>query len=302
MRQFIYLPEHAGLREWPSGLLRLDGIEKTEDPSAADIFVCPGNIRIFEASPGVLDHQKLYRLPFISGNEHRTVFLDVSDNFTKPVNLPILFIKCDARTWMLPHDPNTIQMAWPVEDYRECVVVPEGGFKYDISFQGWLSSDARKQSFQAFKWTIGLNCDFAGYKDFCGYIYDQPEGIRRRQEFRRSMRESRIALCPESIPGVLPYRFFEAMSAGRVPLLVSSDYVLPFDDEIPYGEFILHCPSAEASKAGQIATEFLQSHFDEQIIEMGRKARRYWQQFLDCRLWPRTMAYAVEKKMRRVAA
>lgn len=306
MRQFVYKPDDAGLAEWPAGTLRLDGIEVTEDPNVADVFVCPGNIRIFEKETGVLDMDKLNRLPYFKGNESLHVFFDVSDNFTKPINLPILFIKCDARTWMLKDDPNTIQMAWPVEDYSECIPVPEGGFKYDLTFHGWLSGwvdrnglqvSPRKDSTEACKKVSRLTCDIAGYDDFCGYIYYQAEGIRRRSEFRRSMHESRIALCPESIPGVFPYRYFEAMSAGRVPLLVGSDFVYPFTDEIDYGAFTLTCSRDDADKAGEVAAEFLMLHSDEEIVEIGKLARQAWSRWLDSRNWPTLHAAAVLKKL-----
>ncbi len=255
---------------------------------------------MFEAIPGsgTISLNKLYGLPYIPGNESRHAFFDVSDNFKTAVHLPILFIKCDARQWMLKDDPNTIQIAWPVEDYAECMEIPDGGFKYDVSFHGWLSTDARREASNACKMNVFLNCDIAQYSDFTGYIYHEPEGIRRRAEFRRSMRESRLALCPESIPGVLPYRFFEAMSAARIPLLVSSDYVLPFANEIPYDDFIIRVESRDAASAGVAALAYLDHKTDAEIIERGLEARHYWKKWLDCRDWPRTMAYGVQQKLK----
>ncbi len=302
MRQYIYKPEHVSMRQWPSGELRLDGIEVTEDATKADIFVCPGNIRIFEQGTGVLNMAKLNRLPHFTGNEARHVFFDCSDNFKAPINLPIIFIRCDVRTWMLPHDPNTIQVAWPVEDFAECIPVPDGGFMYDVSFHAWLSSDARKNAAESILPRSDIAFDYAGYSDFTGYIYHEPEGLRRRAEFRRSMRDSRVALCPESIPGVLPYRFFEAMSAGRVPVLVGSDYVLPFADEIPYEYFVIQCSTENASNVGNLIRSFLDEHDDEAMIEFGLMARRWWDKYLNAKDWPKTMAYAVEKHLCPTAA
>lgn len=351
-----------GLSEWPSGTLRLEGIEQTSNPSEADIFVCPGNIRIFEMGSGILDPDKLNRLPYFAGNESRHVFFDVSDNFKQPVNLPIIFIRCDVRTWMLPHDQSTIQMAWPVGDFSkdiysilqvagkkrlnkrgtlvwqwnvtdvasmeeangiiegrkaedpsaaftvtkltESLTLPEGGFKFDVSAQIWDSSDVRIESAESCARHMGLKSDIARYRNFSGYLsnpehleYDPAEWVRRRQEFRRSMKESRVALCGESIPGVLPYRFFEAMSAGRVPLLIGSDYVLPFESDIPYKDFILTLPREQAHQAANTVRRFVMSHTDERIAEMGRYARKYWERYLNSADWPRLMAEAVQKKL-----
>lgn len=296
MKQYIYSAAEAGLAAWPSGELRLEGIEVTGDPGAADVFVCPGNLSLFQAE-GRLDI-----LPFMRTDEARHVFMDVSDNFTQALHRKCMFIRCDIRSWMLKDDPNSIAFAWPVEDFPECVEQAAGGFRFDLSFQGWLWSAARQESVRACQDNPKLTCDIAGYPDFCGYIYYTDEGIRRRAEFRRSMRESRIALCPESIPGVLPYRFFEAMSAGRIPLLVGSDYVLPFAEEIPYNDFILHCPAESARAADQVAFAFIQSHTDTAIIDKGLEARYYWKKYLNREDWPRTMAEAVRKQLGKLTA
>jgi hypothetical protein len=290
IRQYIYKPEELGRQDWPSGTLRLEGIEVTANPDEADVVVCPGSLEMFR------NPDDLYKLPFFRGREAKHCFFDVSDHETQYYQ-PSMFIRCNLRPWNLASDPNSIQMAWPVENYAECVDVSVGGFKYDVSFQGWNWSDVRKASTHACVEHPTLKCDIATYSDFCGYIFDQPEGIRRRAEFRRSMKESRIMLCPESIPGVFPYRFFEAMSAGRVPLLIGSDFVLPFVEEIPYHEFCLCLSREGASLAGIAVRNFLDRTSDERLIEMGKKARSYWLKWLNSSDWPSTMAYAVRNKL-----
>lgn len=283
---------------WPSGELRLEGIDVTKIPSEADIFVIPGTIRLFESNSGVLDHAKLNRLPYFKGRESRHVFFDVSDNFTQPINLPIIFLRCDARSWMLPSDMNTIQMAWPVSDYAECVDVPACGFSHDIGFRGWNWSEARQIATKSCAEDSRLNCDFALYSDFFGYRKpEDPEFAIRRNAFKRSLRECRLQLCPVSIESVFPYRYWETLSAGRVPLLVGSDFVFPFADEIDYSAFTVFCPRADADRAGCIAVDFLRSHSDDDIIDMGKLARKTWVQWLDSRKWPELMSYAVQKKL-----
>lgn len=291
MRQFIYKPEHVGLTEWPSGTLRLEGIHVTDDPEEADVFVCPGSLALFR------NPEDLKKLPYFKGRESIHCFFDVSDHETQ-YHQPSMFIRCNLRPFNLEADPNSIQMAWPVEDYAECLQVPECGFTNHISFHGWATSHpSRELSIQSCL-DSGVKCSFSLYNDFTGYLKaDDPELARRRVEFRRSMRESKICLCPESIPGVFPYRYFEAMSAGRIPLLVGSDFVFPFNDEIDYKAFTVFCSRADAAKAGEIAEQFLSSHSDADVIEMGRLARQAWVWWLDGRNWPSLHAYAVQKTL-----
>lgn len=166
-----------------------------------------------------------------------------------------------------------------------------------------MSTDTRRQSSNACKNNPELKCDIEQYEDFTGYLHDRAtglwttEGERRRSEFRRSMKESRIALCPESIPGHFPYRFFEAMSAGRMPLLVSSDYVFPFEDLIPYSDFCLFCERDNAGKADQVALNWVRTYGDEETLRRGRLARHYWEKYLDSRLWGKIFTFAVIRKM-----
>lgn len=291
MKLYIYSPAEAGLTDdWPSGQLRLEG-ETVANPNDADVFVVPGPLHMFKAA------WELDRFVFMKEHESRHVFFHCSDDEVQ-YGKECLFIRCNTRLWNLNTDPNTISWPWPVENYAECIEPPPSGFKYDVSFQGWLWSDARKESVASCQMSK-LVLDFATYKDFCGYIYDTPEGKRRRAEFRRSMRESRVALCPESIPGVFPYRFFEAMSAGRVPVLIGWGYVLPFADEIPYEEFCLFIPRQYAKDTANYIVALLDGLSDVELIERGKQARFYWDKYLDRDKWPALMTYAVEKALER---
>ena len=289
MRQYIYRPQELGLDRWPEGTLRLEGIEVTDNPKDADVFTVPGSMDLFRRG------KRLSSLPHFRGNEARHVLFDCSDH-EELYSQPCLFIRCNTRTWYYEKDINTISWPWPVDDHSKCADVPEGGFKYDVSFQGWNWSDARKVSVKSCL-KSDLSCDIATYDDFCGYIWDTEEGLRRRREFRRSMKESRIALCPESIPGVFPYRFFEALSAGRIPLLVGSDYVLPWRDEIPYEDFIITLEAREAYLAGRTIKDFLARTCDHELIERGKVAQYYFQRWLWRDNWPMLMAEAVRRKV-----
>jgi hypothetical protein len=298
LKQYVYKASEIGLAEWPSGTLRLNGIDVTDNPGEADLFVVPGALYPHFVNPG-----DLYKLPDFKNNEAKHVFMDVSD-YEPVYKQSSLFIRCNTRTWYLDKDPNTISFAWPVKDFGDCVDVSEDGFKYDVSFQGWRSSNARAYSVDSCKANPHLKCDIAEYPNFAGYLtsqghstYDPAEWDRRWNAHRRSIKESRLVLAPESIPGVFPYRFFEAMSAGRVPVLIGKDFVFPFAHRIPYADFIIHIDLTNAQSAGQRLADFLQNHSDHDIIERGKEARRYWLKYLNSDNWPDTMALAIKDKL-----
>ena len=291
MRAYIYRPEEIGLTGWPDGLLRLDGVIPVTDPQEAEVFICPGPLLLFNEA------RDMDRFPYMNGNEQRHVFFDVSENCTV-FQKPCIFIRCNLKTWMKAQDPNSISFPWPVENYAECVDVPEGGFTYDVSFHGWLSCATRFDATDACRSQPNLTCDLALYSNFTGAIYYDQEGIRRRAEFRRSMRQSRVCLCPESIPGDFPYRFFEAMSAGRVPVLVGRNQVFPFADEIPYDEFSLKIDVDDVRFTGYLIKAFLDKTTDVELKSKGALAREYWLKYLNRDNWPKIMMYAVRKKFK----
>ena len=291
LKSYTYKPSDIGIEAWPPGELRLvDTVEVP--PDQADIFIFPGPLFMFNAV------EELDKLPYIRGNEARHIFFDCSDNKTYFTGKSCIFLRCNLMNELLAADPNSVSIAWPVEDFSECIEPPPSGFKYDVSFHGWLSTKTREDASNSCKNNSQLTSDIAQYQNFCGYIYYEPEGVRRRAEFRRSMKESRVALCPESIPGVFPYRFFEAMSAGRIPVMVGSDFNLPFKDEIPYGTFCLFITRDEASFAAEMIAAYLYHQTDSLLREKGLLGRHYWECFLNRDKWPEIMTYAVKKKLK----
>lgn len=293
LKQYIYSPAEARVHNWPDGTLRFNEFPVTQDPNEADVFVCPGTLALFP------NPEDVRRLPYFEGRENRHVFFCVDESLTV-YNSSAIFIRCNLKTWMQKRDTNSVSFPWPVENYAECIEPPAEGFKYDVSFHGWVFQEAttRAESTNSCLDQSELKCDMARYPDFTGAIYATEEGLRRRREFRRSMKESRLALCPESIPGDFPYRFFEAMSAGRVPVLVGADQVFPFAEDIPYSEFCLIIGRGESSLVGRQIAAFLKQTSDAELIRRGKMGRRYWERFLNRDRWIEIMTFVVKRKFK----
>jgi hypothetical protein len=290
MRQFIYKPSDLQLEDWPPGELRLDNIEVTEDPARADLFVCPGSLAVFNNA------DDLYRLPYFRGNERKHVFFDISDS---PIRYyqPSIFMRCNLREGHFNADRNSIAIPWPAKDYADLVPLPDGGFQYDVAGHMWISNQARQVALFACECHGGLTYSLRGYDEFHGHVKDPVEVARREREYRRTMQASRVLLCGESESGVIPYRFFETLSAGRVPLLISSGYYLPFQDRIPYDSFILRCMPDYSGEPARMVYEFVKGHTDDEIVAMGQLARHYWERWLDSSKWDSILAEVVLQRL-----
>jgi hypothetical protein len=178
-------------------------------------------------------------------------------------------------------DPRTIPWFWPVDDLGGHAALPENGFKYDASFQGWLSSQTRYDAIMSCASTTGLVFYHKEFPDFYGHLGSDKEARSRRESFLDLQRQSRVSLAPQSIPGVLPYRFYEAMSAGRVPALFCTGYHLPFQDKIDWDKCTLRFDASRASDAGVLIRRFLDGTSDKTLVEMGRYGKEAWNRWFN---------------------
>ncbi len=100
-----------------------------------------------------------------------------------------------------------------------------------------------------------------------------------RKEYRDNMLQSDLALCVKG-DGNFSYRFYEALSLGRIPLLIDTDCVLPMVDKIDYDSFILRIPFQDIPKLPEKVREWWENVTDEQFVEMQKKAREAYEQYL----------------------
>lgn len=284
-----------GFNEMPPGPIRLGNTTEVKNIQDADAVVCPLPFR----ETDYLTPQLLHKiLKDFNIQEERLVCFDCSDFEAQTSEHPnCMFVRSNLKGWMDRLMPRSIAWPWPTENYKECMPIPEGGFKYDVSGWMWISGGCRKNACESVIAEFGPRADVQMFKDFTGYIFDAPEGLRRRKEFRRSMHESRISLCPSSIHGVLPYRVTEAMAAARVAFMFCDDYCLPWTSHINWDDCIVQYGVQDTINAGRIIKEWLSKHSDAEIVERGLLARKAWETWLDRDKWTALFTIAVQERL-----
>lgn len=299
MKLFIYDPESC----WPSdkpkpgAQLRVDALDcTTEDPDEADFLIVPWPIYDYEY------HNVNARLHVrhLERREHKHVWLEIADCYTNHTTLVGngVFCLCNLNTARLSQHPNAMPIAWPVDDLEAYAAVPADGFAFDVVFQGWESCPTRTSSAISCQ-VSGLRAHVQLYSEFYGYYEQEDRGRERRASFLQTLQQSMVGLAPRSIPGVFPYRFWEAMSAARIPALVCDDYVLPLADRIPYNEFCIFISEADAGRAGQIIGDWLSARPVDEVIERGKMARECWSKWLDTRRWATVIRHLLEERVSR---
>jgi hypothetical protein len=106
--------------------------------------------------------------------------------------------------------------------------------KAKVGFCGLVSS-RRVKILSVFERATDINCSFVGRDRFWG---GKPHDPARRKEFDDNIRDSQFVICQRG-SGNFSMRFYQALSAGRIPVLVDTDMPLPFENLIPWRNSIV---------------------------------------------------------------
>ncbi len=100
-----------------------------------------------------------------------------------------------------------------------------------------------------------------------------------RAEYIQNMLDSDFVLAPKG-DGNYSARFYEALSLGRIPILIDTDMVLPLEGTLDYSTFILRVPHTEVHRLGEIVHDFYATLTDESFADMQRAARKAFAEHL----------------------
>ena len=129
-----------------------------------------------------------------------------------------------------------------------------------------------------------INASLHGLKYFIDITVEQfhklPQPVQkaRKESFVDVLSKSRSVLCPRGV-GVQSIRFFETLSAGRVPVLISDDYMLPLDDHIDYSAIVWNIAESRILDLPDEIEKLFRSESDDEIGQRAEKARRTWQMY-----------------------
>ena len=124
------------------------------------------------------------------------------------------------------------------------------------------------------------SCLRAGRRLRCGFLLTDPADplpkTQQRQRFLANLHGHAYVLCGSGY-GNYSYRFYEALSAGRIPVLLNSHCVLPFAEEIPWRELVVWLPPHQINEAAERITAFHSRFNDESFAAHQRRLREVWE-------------------------
>jgi Exostosin family len=105
-------------------------------------------------------------------------------------------------------------------------------------------------------------------------LWEMDPGPTKEQftrQYSEAILDSQFVLCPSGC-GPSTYRLFETMEMGRVPVILSDEWVAPVGPQ--WEQFSVRLPESCVSKVSSFLTKFSDRH-----EAMGRQARLAWEQW-----------------------
>jgi hypothetical protein len=137
------------------------------------------------------------------------------------------------------------------------------------SFVGSLSTDPIRKQLSLLQHPRGLIKDTSNQNDYIWWEAPPEVKAQFRQEYADTLRQSKFILCPRGIsPSTV--RLFETMKTGRVPVILSDDWVAPVGPD--WDTFSVRVPEARIAELPAILEER-----ETNSERMGAKARTAWE-------------------------
>ncbi|MDD2273741.1 MAG: glycosyltransferase [Desulfuromonadaceae bacterium] len=259
----------------------------TESPDEADHFVFPYMLdELIECAGVEALGAWLCQLPYYKRAATKHLFMTFHDA-SQPFGMEALFFRASVKRSV--RDARTHALPYPVEDFGGRTHFDPERIVHDVSFVGFIgdyvSGLVRSRVAASLEQTTLLRAFVSVSGRFHGF--EEPDvRVKRRELFIRSLADSWLAVCPRGA-GVNSYRFFETLSMGRIPVLLSDDCQLPFEENIDYDRIIVKIPESSAEHSAELIARWLSSQTVESLLDRCRLARNMWEQYFACPQWNR---------------
>ncbi len=117
-------------------------------------------------------------------------------------------------------------------------------------------------------------------KGLQGVSLDRKEHARQlRSEFCQNLVNSDYVLCASGYENY-SIRFYEALSCGRIPVLIDTDCVLPYDFAIDWKRYCVRINEHELSSIAEKVADFHDRLSAQEFIDLQHECRNLYQQWL----------------------
>lgn len=154
----------------------------------------------------------------------------------------------------------------------------------------------RERAMRAFARSQSVQCDFLVRPSYSGHVKTVAGDMKRnRQEFVNNLLNNDYALVVRGDPNA-SQRFYEALSLGRIPVLIDTESVLPLEHLIDYSECCVIIAHRDISRAPAILADFHARVSPETFIRMQERARYVYEHYLRIDSFSKYLAEQLREK------
>jgi hypothetical protein len=107
----------------------------------------------------------------------------------------------------------------------------------------------------------------------------------RRHQFLDNLQRNAYALCVRGADNY-SWRFYEALSLGKIPILIDTDCMLPLEDEISWDQFIVRVPSTRLQELPDRLWEWHSQLSASEFCDLQRQLRSLFERLMPARFYP----------------
>jgi hypothetical protein len=165
--------------------------------------------------------------------------------------------------------------------------------KPKVGFCGNVNKNLGKRltTIKALEQNKNIETDFILRK---GFWAGKPNDEQLKMDYINNLIHSHFTICNRG-RGNFAIRFYQALSLGRIPVLIDSDMVFPFEDEINWDEVII-----KANNETELAEKIVlwwQNKSEEEVINAQLQCRKIYEKYLTAASFSKILEQAMLQKV-----
>mgnify|MGYP002654999873 CR=1 FL=1 len=120
-----------------------------------------------------------------------------------------------------------------------------------------------------------IQTDFILRSHYKGGASSVADSLRVEEDFYQNIASNLFTLCIRGM-GNYSVRFYQTLAMGRIPVLIDTDSLLPFSDQLDYRDLIVSVPYAQRFRTDHYILSYLEGKTPEDLREIQRRCRNLW--------------------------
>jgi len=224
---------------------------------------------------GIFNKKEIQKtIDFYKNEKKLVVIFMISDNETKFQLYPnIVLFRTSLRKSKRDWRENVLPYIW--ECFNEPFEVLQKSEKPIIGFCGSIKKNLGKRlsCIETIQKNENLISNFILRTNFWG---GKPQDKQLKEDFKENIKTSHFNLSNRG-RGNFSMRFYQVLSLGRIPVLIDSDMLLPFEEEIDWNQYCIKAKN-EIGLSTAI-TDWWQNKSEQEVIEVQKNCYLLFQNY-----------------------